>query len=141
LSPPRTSGGSTASTKQYTIGAVSTIGNLDEDTTIADDLNYQEAQSTLETNMQDASNDMEEDSETLLQESLSFLPLLPAQLSQVIPTLDFPPIRDSYGTNQSLDLCHQTESQLASDLSQFISDLQFAIETVHSEQFFVAIAL
>ena len=48
--PPRprtTSDGSTASTKQYTIGAVSTIGNLDEDTTIGDDLNYQEAQSTL----------------------------------------------------------------------------------------------
>ena len=72
---PRTSDGSTASTKQYTIGAVSTIGNLDEDTTIADDMNYQEARSTLETNMQEASNDMEVDSETLLAESSDrFLP-------------------------------------------------------------------
>ena len=133
---PRTSDGSTASTKQYTIGAVSTIGNLDEDTTIADDLNYQEARSTLEANMQDASNAMEEDSETLLQESLRFLPLLPAQLSQVIPPLDFPPIGDSYGTNRSLDLCQQTESQLASALSERLSDIQFTIETVHSEQFF-----
>ena len=133
---PRTSDGSTASTKQYTIGAVSTIGNLDEDTTIADDLNYQEARSTLEANMQDASNAMEEDSETLLQESLRFLPLLPAQLSQVISPLDFPPIGDSYGTNRSLDLCQQTESQLASALSERLSDIQFTIETVHSEQFF-----
>ena len=87
--------------------------------------------------MQDASNAMEEDSETLLQEESSrFLPLLPAQLSQVIPTLDFPPIRDSYGTTRSLDLCQHTESQLASDLSELNSDLQFTIETVHSEQFF-----
>jgi len=87
--------------------------------------------------MQDASDDMEEDSETLvLQESSRFLPLLPAQLSQVIPHLFFPPIRDSFGTTRSLDLCQQTESQLASDLSQFISNLQFTIETVHSEQFF-----
>ena len=83
--------------------------------------------------MQDASDDMEEDSETLLQESSRFLPLLPAQLSQVIPTLDFPPIRDSYGTNRSLDLCQQTESQLASALSEVISDVQFTIETVHSD--------
>ena len=83
--------------------------------------------------MQDASNAMEEDSETLLQESSRFLPLLPAQLSQVIPPLDFPPIGDSYGTNQSLDLCQQTESQLASALSEVISDVQFTIETVHSD--------
>ena len=83
--------------------------------------------------MQDASNAMEEDSETLLQESSRFLPLLPAQLSQVIPPLDFPPIGDSFGTNRSLDLCQQTESQLASALSEVISDVQFTIETVHSD--------
>ena len=54
---------------------------------------------------------MEVDSETLLEESSDrFLPLLPAQVSEVIPPLDFSSIRDSFGTPRSLDLCQQTES-------------------------------